>query len=180
MIKNNQPTSQKKKQNNKNPKKNIYQNIQQNKKNIKNNLIIQDKDSKQEEIFPNNNNNTQFEHKPKNNDPKLNSPFANKSKNFINHQNNLNTIIMKKKTINKKQNNPQNQLNTEIMKSPERYAKNKMNGNTLINSFIGKNKSLEKDISNTKISRYKIQWIVTWYWCFILIIKCTKKIFSIK
>ena len=157
LIKNNQPTptSQKKQQNNKNPKKNINQNIQQNKKNIKNNLIIQDKDSKQEEIFPNNNNNTQFEHKPKNNDPKLNSPFANKSKNFINHQNNLNTIIMKKKTINKKQNNPQNQLNTEIMKSPERYAMNKMNGNTLINSFIGKNKSLEKDISNNKIEKIK-------------------------
>jgi 5'-AMP-activated protein kinase catalytic alpha subunit len=156
LIKNNQPTSQKKQQNNKNPKKIIInQNIQQNKKNIKNNLIIQDKDSKQEENFPNNNNNTQFEHKPKNNDPKLNSPFANKSKNFINHQNNLNTIIMKKKTINKKQNNPQNQLNTEIMKSPERYAMNKMNGNTLINSFIGKNKSLEKDISNNIIEKIK-------------------------
>ena len=62
---------------------------------------------------------------------------------------------MKKKTINKKQNNPQNQLNIEIMKSPERYAKNKMNGNTLINSFIGKNKSLEKDISNNKIEKIK-------------------------
>ena len=41
------------------------------------------------------------------------------------------------------------------MKSPERYAMNKMNGNTLINSFIGKNKSLEKDISNNIIEKIK-------------------------
>ena len=149
-IKNNQPTSQKKQQNNKIAKKNIILNPinkQNNKNNIRNNILIQDKNHKIEENSKNNNG--QIESKNKNNDPKINSPIINKSKNFINinHQNNINTIIIKKKEINKKQNINKTQLNTEMIKSPERLVANKkaMNSTSMINSFIGKNKSLENE-----------------------------------
>ena len=109
--------------------------------------MIHDKNNKIEENSKNNNG--QIESKNKNNDPKINSPIINKTKNFINisQQNNINTIIIKKKAINKKQNNNKSQLNTEMIKSPERLVANKkaMNSTTMINSFIGKNKSLENE-----------------------------------
>ena len=147
-IKNNQPTSQKKQQNNKIAKKNVLlnsNNKQSNKSNNKNNILIQDKNHKIEENSKNSN--AQIESKNKNNDPKINSPIVTKTKNFINQQNNINTIIIKKKAFIKKQNNNKAQLNTEMIKSPDRAAanKNKMNSNSLINSFIGKNKSLENE-----------------------------------
>ena len=156
-VKNNQPTSQKKNQNNKMTKKNLLtnqSNKKNNKNNIKNNLVVQEKKTKLEEN--NKNTNGQVESKIKNNDPKINSPSSIKTKNFTGvkqQQNNINTIIIKKKTINKKQNYLQNQLNTEMVKSPDRFKgnKNKIISNSLVNSFIGKNKSLEND--NHKINK---------------------------
>ena len=159
-IKNNQTISQKK-QNTKIVKKKIIlnQNNQQNaNKNIKNNVLIQDKASKLEENFKNNNG--QIEPKNKIIESKINSPFINKTKNFINknQQNNINTISIKKKTINKKQNKAQNQLTIQLIKSPQRIKDNssKLNNNYLLNSFIGKNKSSEKENHNSnKISKIK-------------------------
>ena len=159
LIKINQTSSQKK-QNTKIKKKKLTlnQNNQQSSKCISNN-IIQDKNNKIEENIKNNNG--QIESKIKNIDPKVNSPIINKTKNFIiniNQQNNINTISNKKKFENKKQNKAQAQLNTEMMKSPQQYLKHrkKMNTNYLINSFIGKNKSLEKEnYNNNKLAKIK-------------------------
>ena len=162
LIKTNQPTSQKK-QNTKIVKKKIMlnQNNQQSAKNsIKNNILIQEKNLKFEENLKNNIG--QMDSKNKNIDPKINSPFIHKTKKYINinQQNNINTISIKKKPVNKKQNKIQTQLNNGMMKTPEKIIENKkkINNNYLINSFIGKNKSLEKENHNNngnKIAKIK-------------------------
>ena len=157
LIKINQTSSQKK-QNTKIKKKKLMlnQNNQQSSKYINN---IQDKNNRAEENLKNING--QIESKIKNIDSKINSPIINKTKNFIinlNQQNNINTISNKKKLENKKQNKAQAQLNTEMMKSPQKYLKHrkKMNTNYLINSFVGKNKSLEKEnYNNNKLAKIK-------------------------
>ena len=158
-IKNNQTISQKK-QNTKIVKKKIilYQNNQQNAKYIKNNILIQDKAPKLEDNLKNNNG--QIELKNKNIESKINSPYINKTKNFItkNKQNNINTISIKKKDNNKKASKGQSQLTTQFIKSPQRINENrsKLNNNYLINSFIGKNKSSEKENHNSnKIAKIK-------------------------
>ena len=151
-------TSSQKKQNTKIKKKKLMlnQNNQQSSKYINN---IQDKNNRAEENLKNING--QIESKIKNIDSKINSPIINKTKNFIinlNQQNNINTISNKKKLENKKQNKAQAQLNTEMMKSPQKYLKHrkKMNTNYLINSFVGKNKSLEKEnYNNNKLAKIK-------------------------
>ena len=160
LIKINQPTAQKK-QNTKTTKNKILinQNNQQNNKNIKNNVLIQDNTSKLDENTKNNNN-MQIESKNKNINPKINSPTSIKTKAFINlnQQNNINTISMKKKVYNKKQNNFQNKLMTEMIKSPDKLneKRNKINNGSFINSFFGKNKSLEKENHYTnKIKKMK-------------------------
>ena len=158
-IKNNQTISQKK-QNTKIVKKKIilYQNNQQNAKNIKNNILIQDKTPKLEDNLKNNNG--QIELKNKNIESKINSPYINKTKNFItkNKQNNINTISIKNKDNNKKTSKGKSQLTNQFIKSPQRINENrsKLNNNYLINSFIGKNKSSEKENHNSnKIAKIK-------------------------
>ena len=143
IIKNNEAKSLNK-QNNKITKKNGLNknNKQNNNKNLKNNVINQDKKFKIETSKDNKEN---IILKKPLIDSKINSPIIQKTKNFIKHQNNINTIIIKKKAVNKKQNNQQ------IIKSPDNLniKRNKINSNSLINSFIVKNKSLENDIHNS-------------------------------
>ena len=151
LIKINQPTSQKK-QNIKITKKKIIinQNLQQ-KNNINNtNTLNQEKIPKIDEKSKNNNNG-QTEAKNKNVNSRINSPLSIKTKTFMNsnQQNNINIITTKKKTLNnKKQNNLQN-------KNKERFKdkRNKINSGSLINSFISKNKSLEKEKENTNSNK---------------------------
>ena len=151
LIKINQPTSQKK-QNIKITKKKIIinQNLQQ-KNNINNtNTLDQEKIPKIDEKSKNNNNG-QTEAKNKNVNSRINSPLSIKTKTFMNsnQQNNINIITTKKKNLNnKKQNIIQN-------KNKERFKekRNKINSGSLINSFISKNKSLEKEKENTNSNK---------------------------
>ena len=122
-------------------------------KNVKNNILIQDKKSKNEnaknqfqQIMIKNNNN--------NNEVKTCFP-SNRNKNKS-EQNKCNTIIIKKKLVNKSQNNQQKKFNVNEKKSPKRYIENNnIKNNSLVNSFNTKNKSLEHNTYNDNINKNK-------------------------
>ena len=163
-IKNNQSTSNQKKQKETNSNKKLKKNINtnniningnkpQNNKFIKNNILIQDKKPKIENAK---NQMQQIIIKNHNNERKMNSPSNRKNINNINNngQNNFNTIIIKKKLINKGQTSQQKKLNIIEKKSPKRYIEDtNVKNHSLVNSFNTKNKSLEHDIYNNNINK---------------------------
>ena len=166
--KNNQPILIQKKQkdinSNKNAKKIVIQNTnannKQNNKYFKNNILIQDKKPKIE-----NEKNQPQQITIKNREGKMNSPQGNrKFHNSNTDQNNFNTIIIKKKLVNKGQ-NTQKKVNINERKSPKRFIEDNIKSNSLMNSFNTKNKSLENEIhnnlslnkgENTKINKVNI------------------------
>ena len=149
--KNNPPILIQKKQkeinSNKNTKKIVIQNncvsTKQNNKYIKNNILIQDKKPKIE-----NEKNQLQQITIKNREGKMNSPQGNrKFHNSNTDQNNFNTMIIKKKLVNKAQ-NPQKKANINEKKSPKRFIEDNIKSNSMMNSFNTKNKSLENEIHN--------------------------------
>jgi len=149
--KNNPPILIQKKQkdinSNKNTKKIVIQNNnvnnKQNNKYLKNNILIQDKKPKIE-----NEKNQPLQITIKSREGKMNSPQGNrKFHNSNTDQNNFNTIIIKKKLVNKGQ-NTQKKANINEKKSPKRFIEDNIKSNSLMNSFNTKNKSLENEIHN--------------------------------
>ena len=121
-----------------------------NNKCINNNILIQDKKPK---IESEKNQPQQIIIKKNN---KMNSPSNRKNVNLnnneLNNYKNFNTIIIKKKMVNKGQSTqPKKFINDK--KSPKRYIEtNNIKSNSLVNSFINKNKSLEHDINNNNLN----------------------------
>jgi hypothetical protein len=149
--KNNQPILIQKKQkeinSNKNTKKMVFQNNcvsnKQNNRYLKNNVLIQDKKQKIE-----NEKNQPQQITIKNREGKMNSPQGNrKFHNSNTDQNNFNTMIIKKKLVNKAQ-NTQKKVNINEKKSPKRFIEDNIKSNSMMNSFNTKNKSLENEIHN--------------------------------
>ena len=149
--KNNQPILIQKKQkeinSNKNTKKIVFQNNcvsnKQNNRYLKNNVLIQDKKQKIE-----NEKNQPQQITIKNREGKMNSPQGNrKFHNSNTDQNNFNTMIIKKKLVNKAQ-NTQKKVNINEKKSPKRFIEDNIKSNSMMNSFNTKNKSLENEIHN--------------------------------
>ena len=140
---------------NKNTKKIVIANNnnttnKQNNKFIKNNVLIQDKKPKNE--------NAKHQTQTiiiKNRETKLNSPSNRKKINLNinnNEQNNFNTIIIKKKLINKAQNNQQKKFNINEKKSPKRFIEDNKKNSSLMSSFNAKNKSIEHELYNKNLS----------------------------
>jgi len=124
----------------------------QNNKYINNNILIQDKKSK---IESEKNQPQQIIIKKNTNEIKENSPSNRKNINNkdLNNYNNYNTIIIKKKLINRGQNTQQKKFNNNDKISPKRYIENNnIKSNSLVNSFITKNKSLEHEINNNNLN----------------------------
>ena len=124
----------------------------QNNKYINNNILIQDKKSK---IESEKNQPQQIIIKKNTNEIKENSPSNRKNINNkdLNNYNNYNTIIIKKKLINRGQNTQQKKFNNNDKISPKRYIENNnIKSNSLVNSFIIKNKSLEHEINNNNLN----------------------------
>ena len=118
-------------------------NNKQNNKYLKNNILIQDKKPKIE-----NEKNQPQQITIKSREGKMNSPQGNrKFHNSNTDQNNFNTIIIKKKLVNKSQ-NTQKKVNINEKKSPKRFIEDNIKSNSLMNSFNTKNKSLENEIHN--------------------------------
>ena len=118
-------------------------NNKQNNKYLKNNILIQDKKPKIE-----NEKNQPQQIIIKSREGKMNSPQGNrKFHNSNTDQNNFNTIIIKKKLVNKSQ-NTQKKVNINEKKSPKRFIEDNIKSNSLMNSFNTKNKSLENEIHN--------------------------------
>ena len=124
-----------------------------NKQNNKyNNILIQDKKTK---IESEKNQPQQIIIKKNTNEIKENSPSNRKNINNkdLNNYNNYNTIIIKKKLINRGQNTQQKKFNNNDKISPKRYIENNnIKSNSLVNSFITKNKSLEHEINNNNLN----------------------------
>ena len=124
-----------------------------NKQNNKyNNILIQDKKTK---IESEKNQPQQIIIKKNTNEIKENSPSNRKNINNkdLNNYNNYNTIIIKKKLINRGQNTQQKKFNNNNKISPKRYIENNnIKSNSLVNSFITKNKSLEHEINNNNLN----------------------------
>ena len=124
----------------------------QNNKYINNNILIQDKKTK---IESEKNQPQQIIIKKNTNEIKENSPSNRKNINNkdLNNYNNYNTIIIKKKLINRGQNTQQKKFNNNDKISPKRYIENNnIKSNSLVNSFITKNKSLEHEINNNNLN----------------------------
>ena len=124
----------------------------QNNKYINNNILIQDKKTK---IESEKNQPQQIIIKKNTNEIKENSPSNRKNINNkdLNNYNNYNTIIIKKKLINRGQNTQQKKFNNNDKISPKRYIENNnIKSNSLVNSFITKNKSLEHEINNYNLN----------------------------
>ena len=124
----------------------------QNNKYINNNILIQDKKTK---IESEKNQPQQIIIKKNTNEIKENSPSNRKNINNkdLNNYNNYNTIIIKKKLINRGQNTQQKKFNNNDKISPKRYIdNNNIKSNSLVNSFITKNKSLEHEINNNNLN----------------------------
>ena len=124
----------------------------QNNKYINNNILIQDKKTK---IESEKNQPQQIIIKKNTNEIKENSPSNRKNINNkdLNNYNNYNTIIIKKKLINRGQNTQQKKFNNNDKISPKRYIENNnIKSNSLVNSFITKNRSLEHEINNNNLN----------------------------
>ena len=163
--KNNQQTSQKKTKeiNNKTKQTGVLNNSKNKQSKLKNNILVQEKKGKIE------NGNTQLQKiiiKNYKIDSKMNSPSNRKNGNvninsniienkssYNNEHNNFNTIIIKKKILNKGQSIQQKKNNENKKKVNKRYIEeSNIKNNTLIHSFNKKNKSLEQDY-NTNNNR---------------------------